>query len=241
MLDKRTELHVFIFLGFSPAHFQRTSLILNSKTQTLFSLSLPLESLSVSLGSLLVHTHRRLVAPLVSSPAFQRLAAFPGLLLTGDRSNSSDRCRSSIHRRESPWIVDCLRVVTCFVAHPLLGSGPLHHLVVVALGNVVWQGHQIHLKIGQHDELEVKFSEERASLEAKYQKMYQPLYTKRFEIVNGVIEVEGITEEKTADAEEDEEKGVPVFWLNAMKNNEVLAEEISEHDEGALKFLNGAG
>ncbi|XLS66356.1 hypothetical protein HN51_026330, partial [Arachis hypogaea] len=94
---------------------------------------------------------------------------------------------------------------------------------------------------GQHDELEVKFSEERASLEAKYQKMYQPLYTKRFEIVNGVIEVEGITEEKTADAEEDEEKGVPVFWLNAMKNNEVLAEEISEHDEGALKFLNGAG
>ncbi|QHN75749.1 Nucleosome assembly protein [Arachis hypogaea] len=59
----------------------------------------------------------------------------------------------------------------------------------------------------------------------------------RFEIVNGVTEVEGIAEEKTAGAEEDEEKGVPAFWLNAMKNNEVLAEEISEHDEGALKFL----
>ncbi|KAL4346213.1 hypothetical protein AHAS_Ahas11G0355900 [Arachis hypogaea] len=90
---------------------------------------------------------------------------------------------------------------------------------------------------GQHDELEAKFFEERAALEAKYQKMYQPLYTKRFEIVNGVTEVEGIAEEKTADAEEDEEKGVPAFWLNAMKNNEVLAEEISERDEGALKFL----
>jgi hypothetical protein len=30
----------------------------------------------------------------------------------------------------------------------------------------------------QHDELEVKFFEERAALEAKYQKLYQPLYTK---------------------------------------------------------------
>nr|XP_025640688.1 dnaJ homolog subfamily B member 4-like [Arachis hypogaea] len=48
----------------------------------------------------------------------------------------------------------------------------------------------------------------------------------RFEIVNGVTEVEGIAEEKTVGAEEDEEKGVPAFWLNSMKNYEVLAEEI---------------
>ncbi|RDX82120.1 Nucleosome assembly protein 1;3, partial [Mucuna pruriens] len=39
------------------------------------------------------------------------------------------------------------------------------------------------------------------------------------------------------DLEEDKEKGVPAFWLTAMKSNEVLAEEISERDEGALKFL----
>jgi nucleosome assembly protein 1-like 1 len=92
----------------------------------------------------------------------------------------------------------------------------------------------------QHDELEAKFFEERAALEAKYQKLYQPLYTKRYEIVNGVLEVEGVTNEVATDQEEDkasEEKGVPEFWLNAMKNNEVLAEEISERDEGALKFL----
>jgi len=31
---------------------------------------------------------------------------------------------------------------------------------------------------GEHDELEAKFLEERAALEAKYQKLYQPLYTK---------------------------------------------------------------
>ncbi|QHN92853.1 Nucleosome assembly protein [Arachis hypogaea] len=52
-------------------------------------------------------------------------------------------------------------------------------------------------------------------------------FLSRFEIVNGVIEVEGIAEEKTAGAEEDEEKGVLAFWLNAIKNNEVLAEEVS--------------
>ncbi|RDX97037.1 Nucleosome assembly protein 1;3, partial [Mucuna pruriens] len=89
----------------------------------------------------------------------------------------------------------------------------------------------------QHDELEAKFFEERAALEAKYQKLYQPLYTKRHDIVNGVTEVEGAVNETATDNEEDKEKGVPAFWLTAMKNNEVLAEEISERDEGALKFL----
>nr|GMD41246.1 nucleosome assembly protein 1;2 [Ipomoea batatas] len=93
----------------------------------------------------------------------------------------------------------------------------------------------------QHDELEAKFNEERAALEAKYQKLYQPLYTKRYEIVTGVVDVEVDKSEKSAaDQEEGEaavEKGVPDFWLTAMKNNEVLAEEITERDEGALKYL----
>ncbi|KAK9142380.1 hypothetical protein Syun_011780 [Stephania yunnanensis] len=92
----------------------------------------------------------------------------------------------------------------------------------------------------QHDELEAKFFEERAALEAKYQKMYEPLYAKRFEIVNGVVEVEGVTSETPMEQGEDkdaEEKGVPDFWLTAMKTNEVLVEEISERDEGALKYL----
>ncbi|XP_039051043.1 LOW QUALITY PROTEIN: nucleosome assembly protein 1;2-like [Hibiscus syriacus] len=93
----------------------------------------------------------------------------------------------------------------------------------------------------QHDELEAKFFEERAALEAKYQKLYQPLYAKRYDIVNGVAEVEGTKNEAAMeDQGEDkdaEEKGVPDFWLIAMKNNEVLADEITERDEGALKYL----
>ncbi|KAA3490298.1 nucleosome assembly protein 1-2-like isoform X2 [Gossypium australe] len=94
--------------------------------------------------------------------------------------------------------------------------------------------------MGHHDELEAKFFEERAALEAKYQKLYQPLYAKRYDIVNGVGEANGTTDEAAMDQGEDkaaEEKGVPDFWLNAMKNNEVLSEEITERDEGALKYL----
>ncbi|KAF5186069.1 Nucleosome assembly protein, partial [Thalictrum thalictroides] len=92
----------------------------------------------------------------------------------------------------------------------------------------------------QHDELEAKFFEEKAALEAKYQKLYEPLYSKRYDIVTGVVEVEGVKSEAAADNEGDkatEEKGVPDFWLTAMKTNEILAEEISERDEEALKFL----
>ncbi|XP_072999208.1 nucleosome assembly protein 1;2-like [Typha latifolia] len=93
----------------------------------------------------------------------------------------------------------------------------------------------------QHDELEAKIFEERAALEAKYQKLYEPLYIKRYEIVNGMVEVEGATnastEEATAEDKDSEGKGVPDFWLTAMKTNEVLAEEIQECDEEALKYL----
>lgn len=102
---------------------------------------------------------------------------------------------------------------------------------------------------GQHDELEAKFFEERAALEAKYQKLYEPLYAKRYDIVNGVVEVEGVSVEAAVDKKDNtttvdkkddkatEEKGVPNFWLTAMKTNEVLVEEIQERDEGALKYL----
>ncbi|CAH2069684.1 unnamed protein product [Thlaspi arvense] len=93
---------------------------------------------------------------------------------------------------------------------------------------------------GKHDEIETKFREERAALEAKYQKLYQPLYTKRYEIVNGATEVEGAPEDTKMDQGEEkaaEEKGVPSFWLTALKNNDVISEEITERDEGALMYL----
>lgn len=92
----------------------------------------------------------------------------------------------------------------------------------------------------KHDELEAKFFEERAALEAKYQKLYEPLYSKRFEIVNGVTDVESKDEpqnDTSTDENKEEAKGVPEFWLTAMKTNEVLSAQITERDEAALKYL----
>lgn len=94
----------------------------------------------------------------------------------------------------------------------------------------------------QYDDLERKFFEERSALEARYQKLYEPLYVKRYEIVNGITEVDGVTEDVVQTDASDEQKksavkGVPEFWLNAMKLNERLAIQITERDEEALKYL----
>ncbi|CAJ1955439.1 unnamed protein product [Sphenostylis stenocarpa] len=93
----------------------------------------------------------------------------------------------------------------------------------------------------QYDEFAAKFFEERLKLEAKYLKLYEPLYLKRYEIVNGVKKVEGVTDEADKATEAN---GVPNFWLTAMKNNETLAKEarnlciyITGRDEGALTYL----
>ncbi|KAL3366393.1 hypothetical protein AABB24_011192 [Solanum stoloniferum] len=64
----------------------------------------------------------------------------------------------------------------------------------------------------------------------------------RYEIVNGIVEVEGVNVAPVDQGDnkgtgDGTEKGVPNFWLNAMLNNGILAEEISEYDEGALEFL----
>ncbi|KAK4366263.1 hypothetical protein RND71_014143 [Anisodus tanguticus] len=113
----------------------------------------------------------------------------------------------------------------------------------------------------QYNELEAQFLEERAALEAKFHKLYEPLYNKvlrmcvcsihmcivdityflvhlqRYEIVNGVVEAgdEGTVEKETNGSARD--KGIPHFWLLAMKNNEILAKEITERDEDALHYL----
>jgi len=79
---------------------------------------------------------------------------------------------------------------------------------------------------------------------------------KRAKIVNGLEEPteeevkigkEGQPEEEDEDGEKESKeeeqkeakdlKGVPEFWLSAMKNNEILAETITDRDEAALKHL----
>jgi hypothetical protein len=109
----------------------------------------------------------------------------------------------------------------------------------------------------EHSKLEAQFQEEVLELEKKFFAKFTPLYEKRSKIINGLAEP---TEEeiKTGEAErEDDEsddeaekpqvdeeeeaaaadvKGIPEFWLSAMKNSS-LAETITDRDEEVLKDL----
>jgi nucleosome assembly protein 1-like 1 len=110
----------------------------------------------------------------------------------------------------------------------------------------------------EHAKLESQFQEEVLELEKKYFTKFTPLYQKRAKIVSGSLEP---TEEEVAAGEEDESddeddeeedgapkkkdteepsepvKGIPEFWLSAMKNEPSLADLITERDEEALKDL----
>jgi nucleosome assembly protein 1-like 1 len=105
-----------------------------------------------------------------------------------------------------------------------------------------------------HAKLEAEFQEEVLQLEKKYFAKFTPLYQKRAAIVNGETEPteseieagksededEG-EEEPEADKEEktsaEDMKGIPEFWLTAMKNQISLAELITDRDEEALRSL----
>jgi nucleosome assembly protein 1-like 1 len=105
----------------------------------------------------------------------------------------------------------------------------------------------------EHGKLEAAFQEEVLQLEKKYFAKFTPLYQKRAEIVNGSLEptdeeieagkAEG-ADDATAESEaqkeletKEEMKGIPEFWLSAMKNQVSLAEMINDRDEEALRFL----
>ncbi|KAF7482064.1 Hypothetical predicted protein [Marmota monax] len=106
--------------------------------------------------------------------------------------------------------------------------------------------------------IEAKFYEEVHGLERKYAVLYQPLFDKRFEIINAIYEPteeecewkpdeeEAISEElkekaKIEDEKKDEEKedpeGIPEFWLTVFKNVDLLSDMVQEQDEPILKHL----
>ncbi|KAG2371175.1 Nucleosome assembly protein [Vigna angularis] len=78
--------------------------------------------------------------------------------------------------------------------------------------------------------------EELSLLEDKYEKRFARIYRQRSEVLLG------IKEEELSD-EDDPEKamnrvfGIPNFWLTVMKRKDILAELITEDDEGALQYL----
>ena len=118
----------------------------------------------------------------------------------------------------------------------------------------------------EHAKLEAAFQEEVLQLEKRYFAMFTPLYEKRAKIVNGEVEpteedVKAGEPEKDEEGKEGKEdkdakptqtevppttetseatedmKGIPEFWLSAMKNRLSLAEMINDRDEEALRHL----
>ncbi|NXW71590.1 NP1L4 protein, partial [Hirundo rustica] len=105
--------------------------------------------------------------------------------------------------------------------------------------------------------IEAKFYEEVHDLERKYAALYQPLFDKRREFINGEAEPtdaesewhsENEDEEKLAGdlknavvidekAEETNVKGIPDFWFTIFRNVDMLSELVHEYDEPILKHL----
>ncbi|WVQ81950.1 hypothetical protein IAT38_004077 [Cryptococcus sp. DSM 104549] len=106
----------------------------------------------------------------------------------------------------------------------------------------------------EHTKIEVEFQMAILELEKKFAAKYQPLYERRQAIVTGQAEPtdEEVTKGKEADSDDEDEeegatveeidesdvsKGIPEFWLTALKNHLPVAETITERDEEALKSL----
>ncbi|KAI1002228.1 putative nucleosome assembly protein [Podosphaera aphanis] len=102
----------------------------------------------------------------------------------------------------------------------------------------------------KHAKLETQFQEAVLELEKSYFAKFTPLYIKRSRIVNGISEPtdEEIKDGESSDEDEVEKsddkekepldiKGIPEFWLSAMKNHISLADIITEKDEEVLKAL----
>jgi nucleosome assembly protein 1-like 1 len=115
--------------------------------------------------------------------------------------------------------------------------------------------------------IEAEFQKDIYELEKKYADKYRPLFARRKELVDGsdepnAEEVESGEQAEDEDSEmddddededEDEErerlpvptadeianapKGIPEFWLTALKNHLGLSELITDRDEEALKYL----
>lgn len=90
--------------------------------------------------------------------------------------------------------------------------------------------------------LEEEFEKERRALELKYEKLYQPFYSQRAEIVTGAKEVETVTSgegltQEDLEGEDADVKGIPGFWLRAFMNHSVLADLVHERDLPAFEFL----
>ncbi|VEU41184.1 unnamed protein product [Pseudo-nitzschia multistriata] len=90
----------------------------------------------------------------------------------------------------------------------------------------------------ERDALMKEYLAERAAMEAKFQKLSEPLYERRKEVVLGQMddEIAAAGETKEADGEE-MDKGIPMFWACAIQQMPVTQGIVSEEDIECLGHL----
>jgi len=117
----------------------------------------------------------------------------------------------------------------------------------------------------QHSKIESEFQMAILDLEKKFLSKFSPLYERRAEIIAGKAEptdtevAEGKAADSDAESDEDDdeggakitevdgegkdkvdesgEKGIPEFWLTALRTHPAVNETIEDHDEEALKSM----
>lgn len=162
----------------------------------------------------------------------------------------------------SPETLDSAAAASLFARNPALVSmiqGKLGQLVGRSSGYIESLPTSVRRRVAglkgiqkEHAKLEAQFQEEVLELEKKFFAKFTPLYERRATIVTGGVEptedeIVAGKEDEEEEAKEEEEvkkeeeteptKGIPEFWLSAMKNQISLAEMITERDEEALKHL----
>eukprot|EP01112_Ceratiomyxa_fruticulosa_P001406 TRINITY_DN1148_c0_g1_i1.p1 TRINITY_DN1148_c0_g1~~TRINITY_DN1148_c0_g1_i1.p1 ORF type:complete len:388 (-),score=123.50 TRINITY_DN1148_c0_g1_i1:76-1239(-) len=95
--------------------------------------------------------------------------------------------------------------------------------------------------------LEKQYKEEVRALDRKYHALYEPIFAKRAQFVNGDVEpseeeakyeeAEKEVENKEGEEELEDGKGIPAFWLTVLQNNRAVSETITPADEDALTHI----
>jgi len=96
--------------------------------------------------------------------------------------------------------------------------------------------------INERQEIMKEYLEERARLEAKYQRLSQPIYEKRKAVVSGQMDDDIQNAHATNshifdDSQQPKEKGIPQFWACAINQMPVTEGIVSEKDFECLEYL----
>jgi len=101
----------------------------------------------------------------------------------------------------------------------------------------------------EKEEVDEQYQKEKEELEKKYREKWAPFYVKRTGIISGADEPAWIEPEVKEEAKDEKEtkkdeikddenvKGIPNFWCEALRHHQDFGELIMEQDVSALEFL----